>query len=44
MNGFELFLGEEFLGHLLGLTVNPDIGHCVQPIARRRIDGLSCNP
>jgi hypothetical protein len=40
MEGFELFLGEKFLGRFLGLAVNPDIGHRVQPIARRRIDGL----
>ena len=40
MQGVELFLGEEFLGRFLGLAVNPDIGHCVQPIARGRIDGL----
>ena len=40
MQGVELFLGEEFLGRFLGLPVNPDIGHHVQPIARRRIDGL----
>src|ERR1019366_835808 len=38
MQGLELFLSEEFLGRFVGLAVNPNIGHRVQPIARGRID------
>jgi len=40
MQGLELFLAEEFLGRISGLPVNPHIGYRIEPIARRRIDGL----
>ena len=32
MQGLELFLGEEFLGRLVGLAVDPDVGHRVEPM------------
>ena len=42
--GLELFLSEEFLGRLLRLSVNPNLGHRIEPIPRRRMDAFKIRP